>query len=116
MKHELREGAFVIKPKSTYHLMRTIYENSLGDTNMILLENKVEENYDEDNYFVQNLRSRSLNHNNIILTIDDRGCKRLRIFKTLHFKSGDKYREYKCSDVTALSLEEKSSISRRGSR
>lgn len=116
MKHELREGAFIIKPRSTYHLLRTVYENSIASTNVILLESKVEENYDEDNYFVQSLRSRSLNHNNIILTIGDRGCRRLRQFKTLHYKSDDKYRKYKGSDVTALSLEEKSSISRRGSR
>ena len=113
MKHELREGAFIIKPRSTYHVLKTIYENSLADTNMILLENKAED-YDDDNFcFVENLRSRSLNNVNIILTIEDRGSKRLRIYKTLHFKSGDKYREYKCSDVTALSLEEKSNISKR---
>lgn len=113
MKHELREGAFIIKPRSTYHVLKTIYENSLADTNMILLENKAED-YDDDNFcFVENLRSRSLNNVNIILTIEDRGYNHRIIFKTLRFKSGDKYREYKCSDVTALSLEEKSNISKR---
>lgn len=72
MKHELRKGAFIIKPRSTCHLLQTIYENSLADTNMILLENKAED-YDDDNFcFVENLRSRSLNHANITLTIEDR--------------------------------------------
>lgn len=113
MKHELRKGAFIIKPRSTYHILKTIYENSLADTNMILLQNKAED-YDDDNFcFVQNLRSRSLNNVNITLTIVDRGSKHRIIFKTLHFKSSDKYGKYKGSDVTALSLEEKSNIGRR---
>lgn len=113
MKHELREGAFVIKPRSTYHLLKTIYENSLADTNMILLENKAED-YDDDNFcFVENLRSRSLNNVNIILTIEDKGSER---FKTLYFKSSIKYRKYNGSDVTALSLEEKSSSDKNFSR
>lgn len=113
MKHELRKGAFIIKPRSTCHLLQTIYENSLADTNMILLENKAED-YDDDNFcFVENLRSRSLNHANITLTIEDRGYNHRIIFKSLHSKSCDKYRKYKCRDATALSLEEKSNISRR---
>lgn len=113
MKHELREGAFVIKPRSTCHLLQTIYENSLADTNMILLENKAED-YDDDNFcFVENLRSRSLNHANITLTIEDRGYNHRIIFKSLHSKSCDKYRKYKCRDATALSLEEKSNFNRR---
>lgn len=113
MKHELREGAFVIKPRSTYHLLKTIYENSLADTNMILLENKAED-YDDDNFcFVENLRSRSLNNANIILTIKDRGYNHRILFKSLHSKSCDKYRKYKCRDATALSLEEKSNFNRR---
>lgn len=113
MKHELREGAFVIKPRSTCHLLQTIYENSLADTNMILLKNKAED-YDDDNFcFVENLRSRSLNHANITLTIEDRGYNHRIIFKSLHSKSCDKYRKYKCRDATALSLEEKSNFNRR---
>ena len=87
MKHELREGAFVIKQRSTYHILKTIYENSIADTNMILLENKAED-YDDDNFcFVENLRSRSLNHANITLTIEDRGYNHRIIFKSLHSKS-----------------------------
>lgn len=113
MKHELRKGAFIIKPRSTCHLLQTIYENSLADTNMILLENKAED-YDDDNFcFVENLRSRSLNHANITLTIKDRGYNHRIIFKSLHSKSCDKYRKYKCRDATALSLEEKSNFNRR---
>lgn len=113
MKHELRKGAFIIKQRSTYHILKTIYENSLADTNMISLQNKVED-YDDDNFcFVQNLRSRSLNNVNIILTIEDRGYSHRMVFKSLHSKSSGKYRKYKGSDVTALSLEEKSNISRR---
>lgn len=113
MKHELRKGAFIIKPRSTCHLLQTIYENSLADTNMILLENKAED-YDDDNFcFVENLRSRSLNHANITLTIEDRGYNHRIIFKSLHSKSCDKYRKYKCRDATALSLEEKSNFNRR---
>lgn len=49
MKHELRKGAFVIKQRSTYHILKTIYENSIADTNMILLENKAED-YDDDKF------------------------------------------------------------------
>lgn len=113
MKHELRKGAFVIKQRSTYHILKTIYENSIADTNMILLENKAED-YDDDNFcFIENLRSRSLNHANITLTIEDRGYNHRIIFKSLHSKSCDKYRKYKRRDATALSLEEKSNISRR---
>lgn len=113
MKHELRKGAFVIKQRSTYHILKTIYENSIADTNMILLENKAED-YDDDNFcFVENLRSRSLNHANITLTIEDRGYNHRIIFKSLHSKSCDKYRKYECRDATALSLEEKSNISKR---
>lgn len=113
MKHELRKGAFIIKPRSTCHLLQTIYENSLADTNMILLENKAED-YDDDNFcFVENLRSRSLNHANITLTIEDRGYNHRIIFKSLHSKSCDKYRKYKCRNATALSLEEKSNFNRR---
>lgn len=113
MKHELREGTFIIKPRSTYHILKTIYENSLADTNMISLQNKVED-YDDDNFcFVQNLRSRSLNNVNIILTIEDRRYSHPMVFKSLHSKSSGKYRKYKGSDVTALSLEEKSNIGRR---
>lgn len=113
MKHELRKGAFVIKQRSTYHILKTIYENSIADTNMILLENKAED-YDDDNFcFVENLRSRSLNHANITLTIEDRGYNHRIIFKSLHSKSCDKYRKYKRSDFTALSLEEKSNFNRR---
>lgn len=95
MKHELRKGAFIIKQRSTYHILKTIYENSIADTNMILLENKAED-YDDDNFcFVENLRSRSLNNVNIILTIKDRGYNHRIIFKSLHSKSCDKYRKYK---------------------
>lgn len=112
MKHELRKGAFIIKQRSTYHILKTIYENSIADTNMILLENKAED-YDDNFCFVENLRSRSLNHANITLTIEDRGYNHRIIFKSLHSKSCDKYRKYKCRDATALSLEEKSNISKR---
>lgn len=113
MKHELRKGAFVIRPRSTCHLLQTLCENSLAYTNMISLQNKVED-YDDDNFcFVQNLRSRSLSNVNIILTIKDRGYNHRIIFKSLHSKSCDKYRKYKCRDATALSLEEKSNFNRR---
>lgn len=92
MKHELRKGAFIIKPRSTYHILKTIYENSLADTNMILLQNKAED-YDDDNFcFVENLRSRSLNNANITFTIKDYGNGRL--YNSLYCKSKKRLNPY----------------------
>ena len=85
MKHELREGSYEIKPRSTMHLIRELYAIGPNERYCISLECKSED-YEDDN-FVQNLRSRSLNHNNIIEDIPERSNVRLKYYKSLDYKN-----------------------------
>lgn len=71
MKFELREGTFRVMPKHTIHLITDLYCIGRNERYGISLECMTQD-YEDDN-FVQNLRSRSLNHNNITPTIEDLG-------------------------------------------
>lgn len=93
MKFELREGSYEIKPRSTMHLIRELYAIGPNEKYCISLECKSED-YEDDN-FVQNLRSRSLNCINIIPDIQDKSNTRLKYYKSLSGKSKNKLNRIK---------------------
>ncbi|HAU85574.1 MAG TPA: hypothetical protein DCW90_08745 [Lachnospiraceae bacterium] len=74
MKFELREGTFEVMQKRAMRVVKDLYTNARNERYSISFE-CMSQDYADD-HFVQNLRSRSLNHNNITLTIEDRGYNR----------------------------------------
>lgn len=85
MKFELREGTYVIMPKNVLHRMTDVYAMGRNERYGISLE-CISQDYYDDNDFVQNLRSRSLNHNNIVRTLNDLDKNRLKYYKSLDCK------------------------------
>lgn len=84
MKFELQEGTYRIMPKRTVHVITDLYSTGRNQRYDISLECR-DQDYEDDN-FVQNLRSRSLNHNNIVPTMEDLGRNRLKYYKSLECK------------------------------
>lgn len=84
MKFNLQKGTFKIMPKHAMHLITDLYCIGRNERYGISLECMVQDY--EDDSFAQNLRSRSLNHNNIVRTLNDLDKNRLKYYKSLDCK------------------------------